>query len=360
MRFARGKSILLALAILTTTFTGCVTPQEAHAATDKGYGTATVRVLATTDMHGQSVRLNYDSASDADGSLAQIAGIVKKKRKIKYGTSVTVDCGDNVYGIGAESLMSGEESGAPYMYEEMKALGYDAITLGNHDFDYGVDYIRKAISDSGMKSKVVLSNVVDAKTKKNLYKSGMIVNKKITTTKGRKKTIRIGFVGAVVPSLTRKKDGMSNESDSDATEITSLATAVSWQSVIETKDIVESVTAEARKLKKDGADIVIALVHSGIGREKAKYMDDNVGYALTAVPEIDAVCAGHTHMDFPSDSAKTSSYYDYENTDGDGLMNGKALLEEKDHAASLGIADIKLGFSANGKPYIKYQTSQIR
>ncbi len=360
MKFARTKAFMLAVAMLATGIGGCLGPADAYAASKKGYGTATVRIFATTDMHGQSVKLNYDSASDGEGSLAQIAGIVKEKRKIKYGTSVTVDCGDNLYGIGAESLMKGSDSGAQYMYEEMKALGYDAITLGNHDFDYGVDYIKKAISDTGMKSKVVLSNVVDAKTKKNLYKSGMIVKKNITTTSGKKKTIRIGFVGAVVPSLTRKKDGMSSESDSDATEVTSLATAVSWQGIIETRDIVESVRSEAKALKRDGADLVIALIHSGIGSEKAKKLDDNVGYAVTAIPEVDAVCAGHTHMDFPYDSAKAEPYYDYSDTDGDGLMHGKALIEEKDHASSLGIADIKLGFSAAGKPYIKYQTAKIR
>lgn len=361
MKFRRAKAFLLATAVFVTSVAGGFAGTDAQAATKKtGYGTATVRVLATTDMHGQSVRFNYDSAADGDGSLAQISTIIKQKRKIKYGTSVTVDCGDNVYGIGAESLMKGSDSGAQYMYEEMKAVGYDAITLGNHDFDYGVDYIQKAISDSGLKNKVVLSNVVDAKTKKNLYKGSMIVSKNVTTTTGKKRTIKIGFVGAVVPSLTKKVDGMSSDYDSNATEVTSLVTAVSWQGIIETRDIVESVTAQAKSLKKKGADIVIAVVHSGIGNENAKYMDNSVGYALTAVPEVDMVCAGHTHMDFPADTAQAEPYYEYADTDGDGLMHGKALIEEKDHASSLGIADLKIGFTRTGKAYIKKQTSSIR
>ncbi len=360
MKFRRAKAFLLAAALLVTGIAGDFSVSDAQAASKKGYGTATVRILATTDMHGQSEKLNYDSAADGDGSLAQISSVINEKRKIKYGTSVTVDCGDNVYGIGAESVMKGSESGAQHMYEAMKAVGYDAITLGNHDFDYGVDYIQKCISDSGLKSKVVLSNVADAKTKKNLYKSSMIVKKTVKTTTGKKKTIRIGFVGACVPSLTKKTDGMGQDLDSDATEVPSLVTAVSWKGVIETKDIVSSVKTQAAALKKKGADIVVAVVHSGIGNEKVKKLDNSVGYALTALKDVDVVCAGHTHMDFPSDSAQAAPYYDYEHTDSNGLMHGKALIEEKDHAVSLGIADVKIAFTKYGTPYIKSQKSTIR
>ena len=144
---------------------GMITAQAAK----KGFGTATVKILSTSDLHGQSVRLNYDSGVESEGSLAQIATVIKKERKnIKHGTTVTVDGGDTVYGIGSESIMKGTVSGTEYMYEEMEDLGYDAITLGNHDFDYGVDYIQNALKSSGMNKKVVLANVTNARTKKNL------------------------------------------------------------------------------------------------------------------------------------------------------------------------------------------------
>ena len=359
MKIKRAGAIFLIAAILFTTLGAGADELVAQAAT--GYGTATVRVLATTDMHGQSVRLNYDSGVEGEGSLAQIAGIIKRLRKqMKYGTTVTVDCGDNVYGIGSESIMKGTVSGAEYMYEEMAALNYDAITLGNHDFDYGADYIKKSLSSSGMSSKVVLSNVVDAKTKKNLYPSTKMITRTVTTTTGKKRTIKIGFVGAVIPSLTSKTDGMSNQTDSDASDISSLVTHVSWKGIIETKDIVSSVQTQAKALKKKGANLVIVLAHSGIGNENYKTMDDNAGYALTAIPEVDAVCAGHTHMNFPSDDSKAEPYYDYSETDGDGLMHGKPLIEEKDHGASLGIADLKIGFSQWGTPYVKSSSARIR
>ncbi|MGN0240122.1 MAG: Ig-like domain-containing protein [Candidatus Weimeria sp.] len=339
MILKRAGAILLTAALLFTTAAdpGVI---SAFAATSKGYGTATVRILSTSDLHGQSVRLNYDSGVESEGSLAQIATVIKKLRSsMKYGTTVTLDGGDTVYGIGSEAIMKGTVSGTEYMYEEMKALGYDAITLGNHDFDYGVDYIKKALSDSGMDKKVVLSNVTDARTKKNLYPSTKLLTKTVKTTTGKSVKVKIGIVGAVVPSLTGH---------------------YSWKGIVETQDIVDSVTAGAKALKKQGAQVVIALIHSGIGAEDPLAKADNVGYAVTAIPEVDAVCCGHTHMDFPADTATAAPYYEYENTDGDGLMNGKPLVEEEDHGKSLGITDLKIGFSKTGTPYVKSGSARVR
>lgn len=338
MKIKRAGAIVLIAAILFTTLGAGADELVAQAAT--GYGTATVRILSTTDLHGQSVRLNYDSGVETEGSLAQIVSVIKQqKKKLKYGTTVTVDGGDTVYGIGSESIMKGTVSGTEYMYEEMKTVGYDAITLGNHDFDYGVSYIQNALKTSGMNSKVVLSNVTNARTKKNLYPSTKMITKTVKTTTGKSRKVKIGIVGAVVPSLTGH---------------------YAWKGEVETQDIVTSVQTGAKALKKNGAQIVIALIHSGIGDENPKKKADNVGYAVTAIPEVDVVCAGHTHMDFPAENAKTDKYYGYAETDGDGLMHGKPLIEEADHGASLGITDVKLGFSFWGTPYIKSASAKVR
>ena len=333
-----GAACLTAVMLFTFAGTGneLITAQAAK----KGYGTATVKILSTTDLHGQSVRLNYDSGVESEGSLAQIATVIKKERRnIKNGTTITVDGGDTVYGIGSESIMHGTVSGTEYMYEEMKALGYDAITLGNHDFDYGVDYIQKALKSSGMNKKVVLANVTNARTKKNFYPSTKIITKTVKTTTGKKKKIKIGIVGAVTPSLTGH---------------------YSWKGIVETHDIVSSVRTGAKSLKKRGCQIVIALIHSGIGAEKPKSRTDNVGYAVTAIPEVDVVCAGHTHMDFPADTVKAEAYYGYSKTDGSGLMHGKPLIEEADHGASLGITKVKIGFTKWGTPFVKSAKAKVR
>lgn len=337
MKFTKISSLILAAAV---TFTAAFPVSVMNAEAKKtSYGTSTVQVLATTDLHGQSVKFNYDSGVESQGSLAQLATVIRQKRQdLDYGTTITVDGGDTVYGIGSESIMKGTVSGSEYMYECMKAVNYDAITLGNHDFDYGVDYIQKALKKAGMDQKVVLSNVVNARTGKNLYKSSTLLTKTVKTTTGRKAKVKIGIVGATIPSLT---------------------TLFKWKGIVRTCDIVDSVRAEAKALKKRGADVVIVVAHTGIGSAKHKKNADNAGYALTAIPEVDAVCCGHTHMDYPANTAKAEVYDQYAETDEEHLMHEKALVEEKDHGASLGQIRIKLGFDANGKPYVKSRSSAL-
>ncbi|MCR4868157.1 MAG: 5'-nucleotidase C-terminal domain-containing protein [Lachnospiraceae bacterium] len=337
MNYKKIGSLIMAAAVtVTAAFPLSAVNVQAK---KKSYGTSTVQILATTDLHGQSVKFNYDSGVESEGSLAQLVSVIKEKKKnLKYGTTITVDSGDTVYGIGSESIMKGTVSGSEYMYECMKAVNYDAITLGNHDFDYGVDYIQKALKKAGMNQKVVLSNVFLARSGKNLYKSSTMVTRTVKTTTGRKAKVKIGIIGATIPSLT---------------------TLYKWQGIVRTADIVNSVREEAKALKKKGADLIVVAAHTGIGGAKHKLKADNAGYALTAIPEVDAVCCGHTHMDYPAATAKAAVYDAYAKTDEDKLMHGKALVEEKDHGASLGQIQIKLGFDANGKPYVKKRSAKV-
>ena len=102
-------------------------------------GTTTLRILSTTDLHGQSVNINYDSAyAYKQGSLAQASTLINEaKKSLKYGNTLLVDIGDTIYGYGSDSIYRGTVTGGEYMYAEMAAMGYDALTVGNHDFDYG-------------------------------------------------------------------------------------------------------------------------------------------------------------------------------------------------------------------------------
>ncbi len=320
-----------------------------HAAYKDEKGYATLRIFSTSDMHGQSTTYSYDTASTHNsGSLAQISTVInKKKKEIKYGNSLLVDCGDVVFGLGAESIETGQISGVQYMYKEMKAMGYDAITLGNHDFDFGYSYIKKALSESGMDKKVLVSNVRNAKTGKLSWASGRIIKKTMKTSKKKKVTVKIGVVGAVVPSLT---------------------TYSNWKWTITTEDIVESVANEAEALKDKGADIVVAVVHSGIGYNNAGEDDDetegvidNVGYELADIDELDVICCGHTHVNYPSDDPKVQYVYSLPGVSKrTGFINGKIVVQEKDHGAAVGISDIKFKFDKKGKARIAGKKVSVR
>ena len=307
-----------------------------------GYeGIGYLQILSTADIHGQSIAYDYTTASGGKaGSLAQIVKIVRSlKKSIKNGATLLVDSGDDTYGYGAETLMDGATSGVEYLFEEFADAKYDAITLGNHDFDYGLDYIQQQLNQSGMNSKVVLSNVYNAKTKKPLWSQSKIIQKTLTTTGGVKETVKIGVVGAVVPSLTTYFD---------------------WQDTISTGDIVETVRQQADALKGAGCDVVVVLAHSGIGEENPASGSDNVAYALTKLSSVDVVCAGHTHRNFPSNDTNVQTYYDYKGVDDDtGLVNGKILVQEADHGQALGISKLKLSFT-DGRASIVGRSVRVR
>ena len=319
---ALGLALMIAVSPVGETAAGITT--EVMAAGYEGEGT--LQILSTTDLHGQSVNYNYNTASDRKaGSLAQIVYLAKKlKKNLKHGATIMVDSGDTVYGYGSESLMDGTTSGVEYMYKEMLEAGYDAITLGNHDFDYGFDYIQEKLKSSGMKNKVVCANVFHAKSRKPVWKQSMVIKKTLTTNLGVKETLRIGVVGATIPTLT---------------------TFYAWQDELNTGDVVEQVKAQSDALKASGCDVVVAVVHSGFGSKNPKSMSDNMGYALSKVGSVDVICMGHLHKNFPSDDSNVDSYYDYPGVDlVTNLVNGKIVVQEADHGQSLGISKVKFSF----------------
>ena len=163
-------------------------------ASSKNEGKAELRIYSTSDLHGQSITYSYDTASSHyNGSLAQIVSVMNEdKQSIKNGTSFLVDCGDTIFGLGAKATMSKMVStDKQYMYELMKSMKYDAITLGNHDFDYGYDYEKSILESSGLDGKVVLANVSNAKTGKKIWATRKIIKKTVKTDKGKKKTVKV-------------------------------------------------------------------------------------------------------------------------------------------------------------------------
>ncbi len=302
-----------------------VQPVQAADAT----GTTTLRILSTTDLHGQSVNVNYDSASVHNtGSLAQAATIIKQaKQSLKYGNTLLVDCGDTIYGYGSDVINNGSVDGPEYMYAEMATMGYDAMTVGNHDFDYGYMYLKEQLEESGLNSKVVVSNVYDAKSKKNIWAENKVITKKLKTTTGKTMSVKIGLIGVTVPTLTTHYD---------------------HSLLLTTKDMVESVEEQVAKLKKQNTDLIIVMGHTGIGSEEYVQMSENAAYAISKVKGVDAIVGGHAHVNFPSGDANVQKFYDYPGISAEGLLNGVPYSAVKDHGAGVGMIDLKLKM-VNGK-----------
>lgn len=150
----------------------------------------------------------------------------------------------------------------------------------------------------------------------------MLITRKVKTKSGKEVEVKIGITGQAIPHFTGKTH--------------------SYAGILIGEDMVENAKKQAAKLKEMGADIIIALAHTGIGPQNPEPKFKNVAYALTKIPEIDVVVCGHEHNLFPTKDM-TSPYYKLPNVDRNTyLMNGKNVIMAGDRGKAIGVVDLVL------------------
>ncbi|MDN4071509.1 bifunctional 2',3'-cyclic-nucleotide 2'-phosphodiesterase/3'-nucleotidase [Fictibacillus terranigra] len=341
-----GHSLLastMALTVLASPFT----MDSVHAAvkpkTQSKTESVQLRILGTTDIHTHIA--NYDYYKDAETDefgFAKTATLIKKARSEAKNT-LLFDNGDLIQGnpLGdykakVDKLENGE---LHPVFKAMKLLKYDAATVGNHEFNYGLDYLQEVLDDAPF--PYVNSNVFKDDHDKNPYndrnyfKPYKIIKKKVVDAKGHKHVIKVGVIGAVTPQIT-----MWDKSNLDGKVIT--------------KDIVETVKSYIPRMKKDGADIIVALAHSGIGDTDRKQMEEDAAYDLTKVKGIDAIISGHNHKTFPGDFASLPGV-----DEKNGTINGKPVIMPGNWGNQLGVMDLGL-VKAKGKWSIAKAKTSLR
>ncbi|MCY6356113.1 5'-nucleotidase C-terminal domain-containing protein [Clostridium sp. ZS2-4] len=268
-----------------------ITPVNVFAAEKTG-DTVVIQVLGTSDTHGRFMPYDYaTNAEDKSGSLAQIATAVKELRKANPNT-LLVDAGDIIESNSEDLFLNGTNP----MMIAMNEMGYDTITLGNHEFNKGVPTLKKVISQ--FKGTVLCGNVhtKDGSTLGQPYK---IVEKA---------GVKIAIIGMTTPNITRWDGPRLTEY-----KVTS--------PIDETRKIIDQI--------KDKVDIMIAVNHTSDGKE---YMDsDSAENLAKACPELTAVIGAHEHKA----------------VDGK-VFNGVLFVENKNNANTLAKIDIKLA-KKNGK-----------
>lgn len=165
------------------------------------------------------------------------------------------------------------------MYAALKALNFDASTLGNHEFNYGLDYLDRVMATAGL--PIVNANVLDAKTGKPKFKPFDIITKTFTDKDGKTVSLKIGITGVVPPQIMSW----------DKANLTGKVTV---------KDAVEAVKEVIPTIRAAGADLVLVLAHTGIGDDVYEVGEENVGYQIASLEGVDAVVTGHSHADFPA------------------------------------------------------------
>ena len=237
-------------------------------------------LLATTDLHAHLRPFNYYTDSEGDHpGLSRIATLVERQRAL-HPNCLLFDNGDTLQGtplgdVAVEAPMPGPHP----MIAAMNALGYDAATVGNHDFNYGLAFLHQAIASAD--HPVVLANATLADGTALLPRS-VILDRAFRDADGQAAQLRIGVIGLAPPQITKWEASL-------------------LKGRVETRPIVATAKAEASLLRQAGADLVIALCHSGEGPSVDADDLENALLPLAASGAVDAIVAGHTHRQLPRD-----------------------------------------------------------
>ena len=244
-------SVLLAMAmVLSLTVTGfaiedTATTREPEVMTEEATMAGKTVILHTNDVHGAIAGYAYITALKAD-------------YEAKGAEVILVDAGDYSQGTSYVSVTKGLDA-----IEMMNAAGYDVVTLGNHEFDYGYTQLKDNMTKA--KFKVLCADVFNA--------DGTPIfdaNYTYTTKSG----VKVGFFGMETPETQTK---------ANPTKIKGLTFA--------TNDAFTKAAADQVKALKD-ADVVICLAHLGVDGESKPYRSTDL-YA--AVKGIDFIIDGHSH-----------------------------------------------------------------
>ncbi|HEM6302531.1 TPA: bifunctional 2',3'-cyclic-nucleotide 2'-phosphodiesterase/3'-nucleotidase [Streptococcus suis] len=288
-----------------------------------------VRILATTDLHTNLV--NYDYYQDKPVETLGLAktAVLIEEAKAENSNIVLVDNGDTIQGTplgNYKSLIDPIEEGEQHpMYAALDTLGFDAGTLGNHEFNYGLDYLRKVIATAGM--PLLNANVLDPTTKNFLYQPYTIIDKTFTDTTGKAVSLKVGITGIVPPQI------------------------LNWDKAylegkVIVRDAVEAVRDIVPVIRENGADIVLVLSHSGIGDDQYEVGEENVGYQIASLAGVDAVITGHSHAEFPGTAEKPSFYAKYTGVDDtNGKINGTPVTMAGKYGDHLGVIDLNLTYT---------------
>lgn len=290
---------------------------------------AMLQILATSDVHGRFMPYDYAvNEANMQGSLTQVFTAVRKFRDENPNNTVLVDAGDVIQDNSSSLFINDEKNPMMLGFNE---IGYDAWTLGNHEFNYGVPVLEKVMKQfkaADGKSNSVLGG--------NVYKpdgSRLASPYKIVNTKG---GIKVGLIGMVTPNIT-KWDSANLKGYKVTNPIT------------ETKEAIKEI--------KDKVDVIIAVDHMGENNEYG-IKGSGVKDLAEACPELTAIVCGHEHSKIEGDYYYKGKIYTKEEATEDIRNKGTLIVEPYKWARSISQINIKLT-KKNGEYKVENKAKDI-
>jgi 2',3'-cyclic-nucleotide 2'-phosphodiesterase (5'-nucleotidase family) len=288
----------------------CLLAACAHPGVSPEPSTMDLVVAATTDVHGRLRGWNYESNyPDSLRGLTRAATIVDSVRRSAPGRVILLDAGDLLQGNSLTYVAARmAPAGAPHpVVAAMNAMHYDAAALGNHEFNYGLPILERAIGQATFPFLAA-----------NAYRpdGAHAFPGRVMVERG---GARIAIVGATTPgSMVWDRDNLAGR--------------------LVIRDIVPEVRAAVADARAAGANVVLVTVHSGLD-EPSSYdavttgvpSENAAARVAREVLGIDLVLYGHSHKEMP-----------------DTLINGVLLMQPKNWATSVSVAHLMLANDRGG------------
>ncbi|HJP91497.1 MAG TPA: bifunctional UDP-sugar hydrolase/5'-nucleotidase [Pyrinomonadaceae bacterium] len=238
-----------------------------------------ITILGTTDLHGNIDPLDYYTNKPDNRGLAKIATLIKRVRK-EQPNLLLIDSGDTIQGTPLESFHNRKNNKPPDpMMLVMNSLNYDAMTVGNHEYNFGLKVLEKARKEAQF--PWLSANTYDIATKQPHYKPYII--KEVAG-------VRIGILGLTTPGIPNW-DNPPNYAGLEFHE--PVSEARKWVPILREQEKV---------------DVVIIAMHMGLGEDlgtgavnPGQVPHENEAISIAKeVPGVDVIFMGHTHREVPS------------------------------------------------------------
>lgn len=354
-RFSHPLSSLT-LVVVTTTLVGCNNDNDTSSPSKPAIAPSTtlsVALLETSDIHSNVLGYDYFKlAEDKSLGLERTATLIHNARQ-EFPNTVLLDDGDTIQGT---ALSDYQAQIAPLacdqtlaVYKVMNYLKFDAGTIGNHEFNYGLDFLNQVTGSQlnvngvtasaspckGPNFPLVLANVFSTRSNQPLFKPYHIIKKTFTATApdGTKVSVplKVGVIGFTTPNI------------------------VTWdkrwlEGNVYTQGAKEMAEKYIPEMKANGADIVVVLSHGGIDPSPYSPTMESASYHIAKVPNIDAMFLGHSHQTFPD---ANSSAWQFNQP---GIDKVKGLIHNVPAAMpsywGKGLGVIKLNLTFNGQKWV--------
>ena len=302
-----------------------------------------LRLIETTDLHLHLMPYDYYADRPQPGlGLVSAARLITEARA-EATNSLLFDNGDFLQGTPLGDVVARRHRGGVVLdhpaIAAMNALGYDAITLGNHEFNYGLDFLLAALDVA--RFPVVSANLLREPPRGNGHEATLVaphvlLERQVIDGRGRAQALRIGVIGFCAPQVVQW-DGH-------------LLAGRLWS-----RDIVAAARARVPELRAAGAVLVVALAHSGIGPARHSEGMENAAIPLARVEGVDAVLCGHNHLLFPSPLFAEQAEIDVQA----GTLAGKPAVMGGCFGAHIGLIDLTLARDG-GRWHLLASRSQTR